>query len=141
MTISDDHYEEFLERSRENAMKDCTLIVNNCYRLEANSAVLRFKSKFFNNLMSHKFRKEPDNIYELNIPGNIVLLEILINFLTYNYLVVPESMTWLSWIELYHVADYLALSHIKDLAICFIESLIDIQSVEDIFSFAQEEQI
>lgn len=97
--ISDDHYGEFLEKNRESTYKDCTIVFNHNYKLEACSAILRYKSSFFDNMMSKKFKsKNNEKLYEVNTPGNIVLLEILINFLMHNFLIVPESMTWKSWI-------------------------------------------
>ena len=54
--VSDDVYGEFLEKNRENVYKDCTVIVNGKFKIESCSIMLRAKSKFFDFLMSSKFK-------------------------------------------------------------------------------------
>ena len=137
-TISDDHYSEFLEKNRENIYKDTTMIVNNFYKLDVCSPILRLKSKFFDNILCKKYKRSEESVVDLAIPSNIVLFEILVNFMMYNYLIVPESMTCQSWIELYELADYLSLSNIKEIIVFYLETLITEATVGEIFAFGQK---
>ena len=97
-SVSDEHYGDFLEKNRESIHKDTTVIINNFYKLDICSPILRSKSNFFNNILSSKFKRTSNYTLHLDIPSNVVLFEILVNFMMYNYLVVPESMSWPSWI-------------------------------------------
>lgn len=44
VTMTDEHYGDFLEKNREKMQKDCFLIVNDHYKLEACSIELKAKS-------------------------------------------------------------------------------------------------
>lgn len=47
-------------------------------------------------------------------------------------------MTWLSWIELFDLADFLALKNVKEIVVHYLENLINEESVKDIFEFSQK---
>lgn len=51
-------------------------------------------------------------------------------------MVVPESMSYASWIELFEIADYLSLPNAKNLIVGYLETLIDERSVINIFHFS-----
>ena len=112
--------------------------MNDFYKLDVCSPILRFKSKFFDNILSRKFKRSEESVLNISIPSNIVLFEILVNFMMYNYLVVPESMTCQSWIELYELADYFSLTNIKEIIVHYLETLITEGTVGEIFAFSQK---
>lgn len=68
-----------------------------------------FKNLFARNFSETTFSSESKQNRSVNIwipNGNVVLLEILLNFLLIGLLVVPEHMSYQSWLELYELADY-----------------------------------
>ena len=45
--------------------------------------------------------------------NNIVILEVLVNYLLLDHVVVPENMSYHNWMELYKLAEYFCLSRLS----------------------------
>lgn len=90
------------------------IVINNEYVLPSNSLILSSGSKYFKNLFAGNFsddsssgKSRENRTVKIWIPnGNVVLLEILLNFILVGMLVVPEHMSYQSWLELYELGDY-----------------------------------
>lgn len=78
------------------------IVVNDRYVLRSNKMRLACSSTFFNNLISSQFRQQNDGVIKLNVPNNnVVLFQAILNFIMLGMLIVPQSMSYQSWIELY----------------------------------------
>lgn len=94
--MSDECFGEFLERNREFTYKDSTVIVNGLYYLKTNRAQLSCSCKYFANLLSGNYNEKNEiRIFLEN--KNIVILEILLNYLLLDHVVVPENMSYHNW--------------------------------------------
>ena len=95
--LNDEDFGNFLETNREKVYKDIKIVVNKEFIIESNLISLSLANNFFKNLLSGKYQVSSE--ISISLPcGNIVLFEILLNFLLEGLLVVPEEMESGSWI-------------------------------------------
>lgn len=81
--------------------------------LKTNSIALAINSSFFRNAFSGLYKDGPKEI-KLNLnSNNLVILEIMLNYLLLDKVVVPVDMGIYSWMELFEVADYFCLDRLK----------------------------
>lgn len=87
--LDDAQYEDFLENQRSATYNDVTLIINQEYFLPANRVQLGVNSKYFRNLMQANSSSE----IEIVLPDqtNIILFEIVLNYLRLDYVVIPQE--------------------------------------------------
>ena len=69
------------------------------------------------------------------------MLEILLNFILVGVLVVPEHMSYQSWLELYELADYFSEKELCNIIVYMIWSKIEAKSVDEILLFSINNQI
>ena len=158
----DGQFSDFLEKSREEVRKDVNLIVNRTYVIPSNKVCLALGSRFFRNLFSAKFRKYSplsDELEEVHITlpesslttlsrsksstnlkasnaPNIVLFEILLNYILVDKVVVPTHMSSYSWFELYSLADYFCLGRLMSICEKELCLLVDEHNCEQILECA-----
>lgn len=76
-------------------------VINQEYVLKSNSAVIIAGCKYFKNIFSSKYKESQQNsnkVIQLELPNrNVVLMEILLNFLLTGLIIVPENMSLQSW--------------------------------------------
>ena len=95
--LNDDDFGDFLENNREKIIKDIKIVVNKEFVVESSKIRLSVASNYFKYLLSGRFSEA--NEVEISLPsGNIVLFEILLNYLLLDHLIVPYGMSYQSWI-------------------------------------------
>ena len=117
MYLSDDKFWQFIQKNREALKKNVSLVINNQFILESNTHLLSMNSRFFRAIFSNfsKTANKQQELVKLTLPSNnIVLFEILVNFLIYGFVTVPQDMSFESWSELYRFADYFCLTQLKE---------------------------
>ncbi len=86
--LNDEQFGTFLDQNRNHTHKDSTLVVNEAY---------------CRNLFSGKFKGKASAHVKLP-SANLVVFEMVTNYLLLDKLVVPLEMGVGSWIELYEMA-------------------------------------
>lgn len=97
MELGDEDFADFLESNRSRTIKDTRIVVNGDFMIESSRVRLSMAAPYFRFLFSGKWREI--NAIEISLPiENIVLFEILVNYLLLDLLIVPSSMNHQNWI-------------------------------------------
>lgn len=132
--MNDDDFGDFLEYNRDKIVKDVKIIINKEFIIESSRVRLSIASIFFRNLLSSKFKETKE--VEIYLPcGNIVLFEILLNYLLLGHLIVPYGMSHQSWIELYRLANYFSLKILEQVCLGQIHGKLTLTNVDEIMKF------
>ena len=111
ISLPDDSFETFLDNNRDKTYKDATLIINQAYCLPTNKSALAMSSQYFRNLFSANFKGKSS--FHVTLPTtNLVVFEMVINYLLLDKLVIPVDMGVGSWMELYEMAEFLCLGRL-----------------------------
>ena len=136
--LSDEDFADFLESNRERTVKDTKIVVNRDFMVESSRIRLSMASPYFRFLLSGKWREV--NQVEINLPvENIVLFEVLVNYLLLDLLVVPSSMSHRNWIELFRLANFFSLQKLEYACECQIHSKMSASNVDEVAEFARQE--
>ena len=123
VNLSDEQFSSFLDLNRGNTHIDCTLVINEEYCLPTNKALLTASSQYFRSVLSGKF--QGGSSVHIKLPtANLVIFEMVVNYLLLDKLVVPVEMGVGSWVELYEMAEFLCLGRLMTICEQHICSLV-----------------
>lgn len=107
----DEHFGNFLDNNRSHTYKDSTLVINDTYCLPTNKTALAMSSQYFRCLFSGNY-KGKNSVHVRLSNTNLVIFEMIVNYLLLDRLVVPSDMGIGSWMELYEMAEFLCLGRL-----------------------------
>ena len=138
--LPDEAFGEFLQRNRELTYKDSTIIVNGLYYLKTNRAQLSCSCKYFASMFSGKYKEKKEAKISLE-HNNIVILQVLLNYLLLDHVVVPENMSYHNWMELYKLSEYFCLARLSVICEHQICNQISDKTCNTILEFGLKNQI
>lgn len=135
INLTDEQFGNFLDQNRNYHHKDATLIINDEYCLPTNKTMLAMSSQYFRHLFTKNFKGK--NSAHVKLPNaNLVVFEMITNYLMLDKLVVPTEMGVGSWIELYEMAEFLCLGRLMTICEQHICSLVHEENCDEIFNFS-----
>jgi len=83
-----------------------------------------------------------EHIVEIDLcVGDYQNLDILLNYLEFGFVVVPEDYSYKNWIALFKLADYFCIQDLKGIAEFQIHTQITDSSLSTIMMFAEEHNL
>ena len=110
------------------------------YCLRSNRAQLSSNSKYFFNAFSGRFSEKNEVSVTLE-NNNIVLFEILLNYLLLDHIVIPKNMSYQNWMELYELAECFCLGRLMIICEQQICHQIADETCSNIIEFGLKNQI
>ena len=118
INLEDEEFSDFLERQRNPSFSNLSVVVNKECEIKVNGAQLALSSTYFANHLSGRYSDlDAEGKLHVTIPhNNIIIFEIMLNYLLMDYVVVPNEMTYKDWAQLCTLAETYCLGRL--LSIC-----------------------
>lgn len=112
--ISEKQFSELISNRGNSWFNDATIVFNNSLEIKVNKILLIMSSDYFRHVFSENYQEK--YYIEINLSKEyFIVFDILINYLQHDFLLVPQSFSIQSWMELCELSDYFSVGRLKNI--------------------------